>query len=226
MSPELYEAIKDILNYNRVDSVQREAGMTGFIGDSHAARQRLERLEWEFAHHAPHKKTLVDTWVALRNKAFLPESKRISFLPATTIVPVTWERPSAVPSGIPDDVIFETHVHDVTLPSLVDDIASKKLFFSKLYGVPLARFCCLDEKARAEEYLTDALSDDVFPALNQFWEDIKVNLAVDHLYIFVDHSGTYDFLLWQVVAVTRNLTAASAPYEHNATLVNTEGVTA
>ncbi len=222
MTPELYEAIKDVLNYNRVDSVQREAGMTGFVGKSYAARQRLERLEREFALHEPHRQTqtLVATWVSLRNESMYSQDARSAFRPATSMIKVKYNTWDGDRSNANESAGFEDYVRDITIPDLVGDTTGKKLFVSKVYSIPYAKIVLLDEKERAELYLKTPLKEDIFPELLKFWRSIGVNLAVDHLYILVDATSDVGILFWQVVAVTRKHIAASAPYEHNATLVS------
>jgi hypothetical protein len=190
MTPDLYTAIKDILNYQRPNSIQREAGITGFIGESHAERQRFHALEKAFTQQEPDKKTLVDTWVAMRNKALLLERERLAFTPATSMIQVRWDPGQC----------FAEHTRNVVLPSLVDDIKDKQVFFSNVYLKARSEFCQLTENNRAQAYMLPL--DDMFPDIDAFWKEIGCCLAVDHLYIMVDFNNEEN-VAWQVIAVTR-----------------------
>lgn len=210
MTPDLYTAIKDILNYRRPNSIQREAGITGFIGESHAERQRFHELEKAFTQQEPDKKTLVDTWVAMRDKALLLERERLAFMPATSMIQVR---------RYPGQC-FAQHIRNVVLPPLVDDIKDKQVFFSNVYLKARSEFCQLTENNRAQAYMLPL--DDMFPDIDAFWKEIGCCLAVDHLYIMVDFNNEEN-VAWQVIAVTRRRSMTPEfPMVSNAELVNRE----
>lgn len=208
MTPELYTAIKDVLNSNRPDAGHGGGGYLGFEGGINQCH-RLKRLEKEFALHEPHGQVLVDTWVRLRDDALVSQDERFAFLPATSMVQV---------SRNSDSDGFVEVIMKHTLPSLVDDLESKHVISSDVYAKTHMEFTQLQEAERAQVYLTTTMKD-IFPKLKRLWARLGTNLAVDHLYIMVD-SNNADNVAWHVVAVTRKLTAASVPYEHNATLVS------
>ena len=212
MTPELYTAIKDVLNYHRYDPSHGGSGYLGFKGGTDQC-SRLKSLETAFTRHEPQKKTLVDTWVAIRNKALASESERRAFLPATSMVQVRRD----------PGTCFAEHVQEVVLPSLVDGLEDKRAVFSDIYSKSRSEFSQLDENCRAQAYLMPL--EDLLQDLKQFWDEIGCNLAVDHLYIMVD-SNNADNVAWHVVAVTRKPSAVSGPYEHTATLVGTPAIKA
>lgn len=209
MTPELYVAINDVLNYSRADTAHGESGYLGFMGGINQCH-RLKLLEKEFALHEPQRQVLVDTWVRLRDDALASQDERFAFLPATSMVQV--HRNS-------DSEGFVEVIMKLALPSLVDDLESKHVISSDVYAKTHTEFAQLQEAERAQVYLTTTLKD-IFPKLKRLWAGLGTNLAVDHLYIMVDSSNENN-VAWHVVAVTRKLTAASTPYEHNATLVST-----
>lgn len=209
MTPELYAAIIDVLNYNRPDAAPGDPGYLGFIGGTDHCHL-LKILEKEFALHEPHRQVLVDTWVRLRDDALVSQDERFAFLPATSMVQVSRNE---------NRHGFVEAIMEHILPSLVDDLERKHVISSDVYSKTHREFNQLPETERAQVYLTIALQD-IFPKLKRLWARLGVNLAVDHLYIMVDCNNENN-VAWQVVAVTRKLTAASKPYEHNATLVST-----
>jgi hypothetical protein len=209
MTPELYTAIKDVLNYSRADTTHGDSGYLGFMGGINQCH-RLKLLEKEFALHDPQRQVLVDTWVRLRDATLVSQDERFAFLPATSMVQV---------SRNSDREGFVEVIMKHTLPSLVDDLESKHVISSDVYAKTHMEFTQLQEAERAQVYLTTTMKD-IFPKLKRLWAGLGTNLAVDHLYIMVD-SNNENNVAWHVVAVTRKLTAASVPYEHNATLVST-----
>ena len=87
MTPDLYTAIKDVLDYSRQDPTRNQSGYLGFVGGTEHC-SRLHYLEKAFTRHEPQKKTLVDTWVTMRDKALTSENERFAFMPATSMIQV------------------------------------------------------------------------------------------------------------------------------------------
>jgi hypothetical protein len=209
MTPDLYIAIKNVLDDHRPDPGHGGGGYLGFEGAINSCH-KLHALEMAFTRHAPDKKTLVDTWVAMRNKALLLERERFAFTPATSMIQVRRDPGQC----------FAEHIRNVVLPFLVGDLKDKQVFFSNVYLKARSEFCQLTENNRAQAYMLPL--DDMFPDIDAFWREIGCCLAVDHLYIMVDYNNEEN-VAWQVIAVTRRRSVIPGfPMVSNAELVNRE----